>query len=88
MGDTTFIVGFKGKSEPQLSFSDGHVAYAGFSVLHMTNNNADNGYSGSPVFNDAGFIIGMVQGKEGTTLMHVNVVPATIMPHGCPAFEG
>lgn len=93
VGDTSLIVGFKGKGEPQLSFSDGHVAYAGLSVLQVTNN-ADNGYSGSPVFNSAGFIIGMVQGEEGTTFKHVNVVPATIinqwllLPPGCPAFKG
>jgi len=94
VGDTAFIVGFKAKDEPQLSFSEGVVSYSGVTVLHTTAY-ADNGYSGSPVFNNDGFVIGMVQGDEGTTTKQVTAVPATVLhswlsmlPPSCPGFSG
>lgn len=78
VGDTVFIVGFKGKSEPQLSFSEGVVAYADLLTFQVTAY-ADNGYSGSPVYNADGFVIGMVQGPEGFTMKMVTVVPVELM---------
>jgi hypothetical protein len=78
VGDTVFIAGFKGKEEPQLSFSDGIVSWIGWSKntteMHVTAY-ADNGYSGSPVFNADGYVIGMVKGGDGHTIKQVVVVP-------------
>jgi len=94
VGDTAFIVGFEAiaRDEPQLNFSEGVVSYSGLNALHTTAR-ADDGYAGSPVFNGNGYIIGMVQGGEGTTKC-VIVVPAPvlhmwlIMPPECPGFRG
>jgi hypothetical protein len=79
VGDTVFIVGFKGKSEPQLSFSEGVLAHADLLTFQVTAC-ADNGYyPGSPVINADGFIIGLVQGPEGFTMNMVTVVPVALM---------
>jgi hypothetical protein len=61
IGATAHIVGFKGTDEPQLSIFDGTVSYvpAAADAMLLTAY-ADNGLSGSPVFNGDGYIIGMV----------------------------
>jgi hypothetical protein len=78
VGATVFIVGFKGKQEPQLSISEGHVSYVGISCFHVSiTAYADNGYSGSPVFNADGYVIGMVMSGDGHTNKNVVAVPTT-----------
>lgn len=92
VGSTVFIIGFKGKEEPQLSLCEGHVSYAGLSNLLVTAD-YDDGYSGSPVFNANGFLIGMVSAGDGDTCAptrteerctnkNVVVVPALFI-HNC-----
>eukprot|EP00955_Chlamydomonas_euryale_P100183 365266-Chlamydomonas_euryale.AAC.3 len=76
VGATVFIIGFKDKEEPQLSISEGHVSYVGISCFHVAAY-ADNGYSGSPVFNADGYVIGMVMAGDGHTNKNVVVVPTT-----------
>jgi S1-C subfamily serine protease len=78
IGQTVYVVGFKGMQEPQLTFTDGIVAhYDPFvdSLISCTAY-ADNGFSGSPVFNIYGFLVGMVHGYHGTTINQVKLVPA------------
>jgi hypothetical protein len=78
VGQTVYIVGFKGMEEPQLTFTDGIVAHYNPFVdpLISCTAYADNGFSGSPVFNIYGFLVGMVQGYQGTTIHQVKLVPA------------
>ena len=72
VGATVFIVGFKGKQEPQLSISEGHVSYAGISCFHVSiTAYADNGYSGSPVFNADGYVVGMVMSGDDKNVVAV-----------------
>lgn len=75
VGDTVFIVGFKGTDEPQLSLSEGVVSYHGMDDMHVTAH-ADDGYSGSPVLSSHGFVLGMVKGGLGSTIKQVEVVSA------------
>lgn len=94
VGDTVYVAGFKGCDEPQLVFSEGMVSYSGMGGMTITTY-ADNGFSGCPVFNMDGFIVGMVAGGDGLTIKQVNTVPALTI-HGwlissdpvCPGLKG
>jgi hypothetical protein len=91
-GVPVFVVGFKGKEEPQLSISDGIVSYHGLDCMHITAH-ADEGYSGSPVLSAQGFIVGMVKGSEGTSIKQVEVVSVKtihgfLVSIGLPGFKG
>mmetsp|Transcript_37806 Transcript_37806/g.106836 ORF Transcript_37806/g.106836 Transcript_37806/m.106836 type:complete len:235 (-) Transcript_37806:67-771(-) len=78
IGQTVYVVGFKGMQEPQLTFTDGIVAHYNPFVdpLISCTAYADDVFSGSPVFNIYGFLVGMVQGCQGTTIHLVKLVPA------------
>jgi hypothetical protein len=91
-GDTIFIVGFKGKSEPQLTFDQGIVAHRGMQDMLVTGY-ADNGFSGCPIFSFDGFFAGMVLGYDGKTVKHTLAVSAQTIhewlvggDHVCPGF--
>jgi len=75
VGDTVFVIGFKGCEDAQLVFSEGTVSTSVIDGMTITGY-ADNGFSGSPIFNADGFVVGMVMGGEGHTILQVNVVPA------------
>ena len=75
VGDIAYVVGFKGKAEHQLSFIDVVVSYLGLREMTITSH-ADNGYTGCPVFDLDGFLIGMVKGGQCQTMWEVVVVPS------------
>ncbi|GIM01735.1 hypothetical protein Vretimale_6519 [Volvox reticuliferus] len=77
VGDTAYIIGYKGREDPQLTLSEGLVSYVGLSDI-LTTVFADKGYSGCPVFNSYGFVIGMVKGCDGNTIKQVS------FGGGCP----
>ena len=73
VGDIATVVGFKGRAEPQLYYTDGVVSNLGLREMTITSH-ADNRYSGCPVFDLDGFLIGMVKGCQ--TMSEVVVVPS------------
>ncbi|EFJ47113.1 hypothetical protein VOLCADRAFT_92229 [Volvox carteri f. nagariensis] len=66
VGDSTYMIGFAGRDAPQLSSNSGTISSVGFM-----------GYSGSPILNMDGFLIGMVQaGHDPNGSKQVTAIPA------------
>jgi S1-C subfamily serine protease len=77
-GDHAYVVGYPVDTAEELSYTKGMVSHSKFERMTITAY-ADDGFSGSPVLNLRGCLIGMVQGGHGRTIKQVNVVPATIV---------
>lgn len=72
------IVGFKGRSDPQLTFNDGSVSHVSeFAGTFTTSAYADKGFSGAPVFSMDGYFVGMVKGGEGEDIRQPVCISAT-----------
>lgn len=95
IGDTAYVVGFKGTDEPQLSIFDGTVSYVPATADAMLlTAYVDDGLSGSPVFNGDGYVIGMVtSGDDGHTTQQAKALPTCTISGwlrylGQPVFNG
>lgn len=78
VGDTVYVVGFKGIDEAQLTFSEGVVSYQSVSSMTVTAY-ADAGFSGCPVLNMDGFLVGMVVAGDGFAIKQVKILPAQLL---------
>ncbi len=93
VGDDVYSVGFKGVSEAALVFSEGIVTSLGLAGMSISAY-ADEGFSGAPVFNGDGRLVGMVQGINGdsTRTLQVNTVPSltihNFLKHVTPELPG
>jgi hypothetical protein len=79
-GDDFYSVGYKGVDEAQLVFSEGTITSVGLSGMVLSGC-IDESFSGAPVFNSDGYLVGMVQGGDGTAIMQVNMVPTYTIHH-------
>ncbi|PNG99621.1 hypothetical protein TSOC_014596 [Tetrabaena socialis] len=82
--DSANVIGFAGRDAPQLSFNSGTVSSVGFMGgarspfgSFTIDTYAEPGYSGSPILNMDGFLIGMVQaGHDPNGSKQVTAIPA------------
>lgn len=81
VGDIAYVVSFGGRGEHQLSFTDGMVDFVGLREITVkeacATSHADNMFSGCPVFDMDGFLIGMVCSTKGDQNQTMVVVPST-----------
>ncbi|GLC33777.1 hypothetical protein PLESTB_000114700 [Pleodorina starrii] len=83
-GDSAYVIGFAGPDAPQLSFKSGTVSSVGFMGgarspfgSFTIDTYAEPGYSGSPILDIDGFLIGMVQaGHDPDGSKQVTAIPA------------
>lgn len=90
IGDFTYIMAYEGESRG-LNLSNGIVSSASFDK-YTTTAYADHGYSGAPVIDMRGFLLGIVQRGFGVAIKQVTFVPsATIhafLQSGSPQLPG
>ncbi|PNH09128.1 hypothetical protein TSOC_004249 [Tetrabaena socialis] len=78
-GDTVYALGFSPKfNNPR--FSKGIVSSGTVGSVAITAH-ADNGYSGGPVVNVHGQLVGIIKGGLGTSILQVGITPAEAV-HG------
>lgn len=77
LGDKTFILAYTG-ADHNLNFTEGTVSSAGLDVYHTTAY-ADSGFSGAPVINTRGFLLGLVVRGIGTTIKQVAFIPSNVI---------
>lgn len=77
VGDITYIAAYEGVDRV-LSFTDGIVSSASLDK-YTTTAYADSGYSGAPVIDMRGFLLGIVLRGFGVTIQQVSFVPANII---------
>lgn len=66
---TVYVVGFKARTDAQLTFNEGRVTHASVDGTFTISAYADAGFSGAPVFNMDGYFVGMVKGSEGQVIL-------------------
>ena len=76
IGDKTYIMAYTGGASRELNISDGIVSAASWNK-YTTTAYADNGYSGAPVIDMRGFLLGIVVEGIGATIKQVSFMPAT-----------
>ncbi|EFJ39319.1 hypothetical protein VOLCADRAFT_101114 [Volvox carteri f. nagariensis] len=73
-GDIVYAFGFS-TFFPSPSFSKGMVSSTRVGQVAITAH-ADNGYSGGPVLDCRGQLVGLIKGSIGTTIIQVGITPA------------
>ena len=76
IGDKTYIMAYTGGASRVLNMSDGIVSAASWNK-YTTTAYADHGYSGAPVIDMRGFLLGVVVDGIGASIKQVSFVPAT-----------
>lgn len=76
VGDKTYIMAYTEGASRVLNISDGLVSAASWDK-YTTTAYADNGYSGAPVIDMRGFLLGIVVEGIGTTIKQVTFLPVT-----------